>query len=172
MADPSFAFMSNTDEWHTPDCLIYIANSSMATIDLDPASNYEANQAVGASNFYTKEDDGLTQDWYGNVFLNPPYSIVSKFVSKAIKEYESGRVKNCFLIVNASTDTKWFLPLFEYLIWFPSGRVKFNRPDGSAGGSPAKGTAVVLMSKDEDVILRFKHWCAENGPGAVVTKCP
>jgi len=41
-------------------------------IDLDPASSADANRLVRAKAFYTREDNGLTLPWQGNVWLNPP----------------------------------------------------------------------------------------------------
>ena len=43
-------------------------------IDLDPASNAEANRVVRAEVFFSSADDGLGKSWEGRVWLNPPYS--------------------------------------------------------------------------------------------------
>jgi hypothetical protein len=40
-------------------------------------------ETVRAAAYFTKEDDGLTKEWNGNVWLNPPYgSLVGKFIDK------------------------------------------------------------------------------------------
>lgn len=58
-----------SNEWYTPDRYIQAVKEVLGSIDLDPASCAEANQTVGATDYYTKEDDGLEQYWKGNVFL-------------------------------------------------------------------------------------------------------
>ncbi len=60
-------------EWYTPSWITDLASELMGGIDLDPASCEIANRTVGAKHFYTKEDDGLTKDWFGNVFMNHPF---------------------------------------------------------------------------------------------------
>ena len=46
------------------------------SIDLDPASDYEANKTVRAKRYYTQADDGLIRPWgCFSLWLNPPFTI-------------------------------------------------------------------------------------------------
>ncbi len=63
---------SKSQDWYTPTSIIEASRSVMGSIDLDPASSYVANGIVGATHYYTKEDNGLVMPWYGNIYLNPP----------------------------------------------------------------------------------------------------
>jgi hypothetical protein len=77
----------------------------MGSIDLDPASHEAANELVKAQLFYTLADDGLEQDWHGNVWLNPPYtgghqrSQVPLWMDKLCDEIAASRtVQACVLL--------------------------------------------------------------------------
>src|SRR5207253_2666456 len=108
-------------------------------IDLDPASCYEANQTVRASRYYTKEDDGLSKEWYGNVWLNPPYSLSDRqdsrglfasstamFSNKLVDEYKVGNVTQAIMLVVSQTHSRWFKRMWEYPICFTDHRIKFH----------------------------------------------
>lgn len=56
----------------------------MGRIDLDPASHPDANQVIQASVFYTAYHNGLIQNWFNNVFINPPGGLVAEFWKKLI----------------------------------------------------------------------------------------
>ena len=76
--------VNESHEWYTPRPLI---EKLGVEFDLDPASSTAANTLIQAKNIFTKEDDGLKQDWYGNVWLNPPYGKdVPIWLEKAIYE--------------------------------------------------------------------------------------
>jgi hypothetical protein len=60
----------------------------LGEIDLDPASNALAQSWIKAGNFFTIEDDGLKQQWFGRVWCNPPYGrTVNLWLEKASTEY-------------------------------------------------------------------------------------
>ncbi len=63
-------FSSKTDQWSTPQDLYDKLNKEF-NFTLDPCAD-ECNHKC--DKFYTKEQDGLKQDWQGEtVFCNPPY---------------------------------------------------------------------------------------------------
>ncbi len=51
---------------------IKAAREVMGKIDLDPASDIEAQKVVKAKRIYDEEVDGLQQTWHGRIWLNPP----------------------------------------------------------------------------------------------------
>lgn len=58
-----------TDEWYTPKEILDI----LSPFDLDPCAPM-APLWPTAQTMWNKQDDGLSKDWFGRVWLNPPYS--------------------------------------------------------------------------------------------------
>jgi hypothetical protein len=126
---------SASNEWYTPAPYVDAARLLMGGIDLDPASSPIANQAVKAARFYTIDDDGLAQEWFGRVFLNPPYGIEdgdsnqARWSRRLIEEYRAGNVTEAVLLVNAVPGNIWFAPLWDYPICFVGRRIRFYNED-------------------------------------------
>jgi hypothetical protein len=103
--------------------------------------------------FYNAEDDGLSKDWKGNVWLNPPYEypLVEKFINKLIVEFNAGRVFQAILLTNNNTDTQWFYnaALNAQCICFTKGRINFNKIDGSIS-QPTNGQAFYYFGDNQD----------------------
>ena len=133
-----------SNEWYTPARYIEAARAVMGGIDLDPASCELANRIVKATRYYTQKENGLAQEWYGNVWLNPPYSSelstkglgggklrgpTDLFVSKLLNEYAIGNVSQATLLINADTNRKWFQALWNYILCFAHRPVHFYKPD-------------------------------------------
>ena len=143
--------MANED-WHTPPEFLEVVRKVHGVIDLDPASSPEAQERVQAANYFTKEQDGLSQPWHGKVFLNPPYSrgLIGKFVDKLIAELDAGRVTAAIMLTNNCADTKWFAKAARAATatCFPRARIKFLTPAGKTVGSPPQGQAVFYFGPD------------------------
>ena len=122
-------FTSNKDDWETPDVLFNELNNKYH-FTIDVASS-EQNHKL--PRYYTKEQDGLKQDWSGEiVFCNPPYG---REISKWIKKAYYSNTK-CVLLIPARTDTKYFHD-YIYKKWnvkveFLKGRLKFSNSKNSA----------------------------------------
>jgi len=130
-------------EWYTPLNCLEAARAVMGGIDLDPASCVAAQQLVKAKRFYTKEEDGLAQDWRGKVWLNPPYCMpeIEQFVDQVIASHLAGQVTQAVVLTNNATDTVWFHRLLAYarLACFTKGRIKFYGPDGEVATGARQG---------------------------------
>ncbi len=73
-----------------------------------------------------RDFDGLEIEWEQYNFVNPPYSQISKWVDKALKEREKGKMS--IMLLPARTDTKWFRKLYDNnsKFIFLTGRLHFN----------------------------------------------
>jgi ParB family chromosome partitioning protein len=165
---PHVANNSGNNEWYTPEQFITAARAVMGSIDLDPASSALANETVKATTYYTAEDDGLSQEWQGNVWMNPPYStdMIGRFVDKLVDSVEAGSVTQAIVLVNNATETAWFGKIVSMAsaVVFPSSRIKYLRPDG-AKGSPLQGQAVLYIGRRSDIFLEAFGGC---GWGAII----
>ncbi len=63
---------SISNEHYTPKDIVRLSRKTLGYIDLDPASSYKANQTIQAFQYYDKESNGFTKNWFGRIFLNPP----------------------------------------------------------------------------------------------------
>jgi len=120
-------------EWYTPPVFVEAARSVLGSIDVDPASCAAAQRVVQARRFFTIEDDGLTQEWAGRVFMNPPYAnaLITRFVDKLVMSFETGTTTAAIILTNNGTDVAWFVHLLTVAsaICFPTGRLHFWQPD-------------------------------------------
>lgn len=153
---------SKDDEWYTPAKYIEAAREVLGNIDLDPASNDFANETVKASVYYTEEMDGLEQEWFGNIWMNPPYStaLLSRFADKLI----SSNFSQAIVLVNNATETAWFEKMINKAtaVVFHKGRIRFVKRDGEHG-VPLQGQAFIYYG---DNATKFLKVFSEYGWGA------
>lgn len=140
------------DEWYTPPEYASAASKTMGGIDLDPASTEIANLGVGAKKHYTKDDNGLEQEWFGNVWMNPPYSqpLISQFSTRLVEDYAKQDIKQACVLVNNATETNWYQRMIKAcsVVCFLKGRVKFIDKHGKESGTPLQGQTILYFGKN------------------------
>lgn len=147
-------------EYYTPPEIVEAARRTMGGIDLDPASSAKANSWIKATDYLTEKIDGLTQMWYGRVWLNHPFGRESnpKWISKLLTEYRGGHVKQACCITYACTSEAWFRPLFAYPMCFLSPRTNYFLPDGSLKKGVTKGSVVTYLGPKWSNELFFEQF--------------
>ena len=144
---------SGNNEWYTPVAIIEAARNVLGTIDVDPASNEIAQKHIQAKTFYTQENSGLAHEWFGNVWLNPPYAIkeLTPFINKFLIELEKDNIKNAIVLTNNATETKWGQALLNKatLICFPKGRIRFLDSTGREKQTPLQGQMITFFGSNE-----------------------
>ena len=130
-------FSSATDLHATPQDFFDKLNAEF-NFDLDVCATADNAKC---KRYFTKDDNGLAQDWGGVVWMNPPYGrTIIDWMRKAHESSLCGATVVC--LVPARTDTNWW---HEYAIIhevrFIRGRLKF----GDAKNSAPFPSAVVVM---------------------------
>lgn len=135
-----------SDEYYTPLEII----RSLGHFDLDPSA---APGHYTADNPYTKEDDGLTKEWIGRVWLNPPYSqpLLRLFLEK-MAEHNNGIV----LLFNRCDNLMFHEIVFKKAtaMKFLRKRIRFIRPDGTQAGSPSCGSVLIAFGMGNAISLQ------------------
>lgn len=112
------------DEWLTPPEIV----KSLGYFDLDPCAPIIRPWETAATH-YTAEQDGLSQEWAGRVWLNPPFGSEAVKWLRKLKEHGDGTA-----LIPARTETAMF---FETVwngataILFLKGRPCFHYVDGT-----------------------------------------
>ena len=149
---PHVTINSHDDEWYTPAQYIESARKVMGSIDLDPASNDFANETVKATTYFDESMNGLDQEWFGNIWLNPPYSSV--LIQRFAEKVAESSFEQAVILVNNATETMWFRTLIEEAsaVVFTTGRIKYRKRDGEKG-TPLQGQAFIYIGESPETFL-------------------
>ena len=131
--NPSHEGQTNT--WLTPLSLIH----SLGDFDLDPCA-FDGHRT--AKNLICLPEDGLSHDWNGRVWLNPPYG---REIGSWLRKLE--KHGNGIALVFGRTDTKWFQELNPDLIFFIAGTLKFLRPDFTEDTNAGHGSVLLAFGR-------------------------
>jgi site-specific DNA-methyltransferase (adenine-specific) len=143
-------FSSEKDDWATPQKLYDLLNERYK-FNLDAAASLENHKC---DNYYTKEDNGLIQDWGGKtVFINPPYTRqgVKDWVKKSVEEIENNKTITTIVVMllPCRTDTKWwhdYVMKHAKQIFLIKGRIKFELGKIAQGSAPFPSCIIVFKS--------------------------
>ena len=142
----------------------------MGGIDLDPATSAIANKTVMADAFFTAETNGLANEWWGRVWMNPPYAqpLISQFAQAMVDKFLNGEIEQGFCLVNNGTETKWGQTLIgnASAVCFVSKRIRFLDPDGRPNGPPLQGQMLAYFGSN---IEGFKKEFKKHGTVLVNT---
>lgn len=132
----------SSDEYYTPKHII----EALGHFDLDPATP-EKSRWRTADVMYTKKDDGLKQEWFGRVFLNPPYSrpLVNQFMEKMAAH------GNGIALIVPKLGTKMFRDIIYpscSAIYILSERIKFYDEDWVQQKSPICQSMLVAFGEE------------------------
>ena len=135
-----------TNTWLTPLSLI----QTLGTFDLDPCCPSEMPWRTATEmHHYPDMGCGLSREWMGRVFVNPPYGEHTFKWMRKFAEHKRG-----VALIFARTDTKGF---HEHVfssaraIYFLKGRVKFHREDGSCPKNGPAAPSCLVAHTEEDV---------------------
>jgi phage N-6-adenine-methyltransferase len=143
-------YSSATPEWSTPQDLFDVLNAEF-NFTLDVCATPENAKC---EKFFTPSDDGLSLDWYGTCWMNPPYGDeIDAWMRKAINEAMKTDGPTVVCLVPARVDTNWWWDTARY------GQIRFLRGRLKSGGSPNSApfpSAVVVFPALAEV--RWWEW--------------
>lgn len=149
MANFNNKFDSIKQDWNTPKILFDKLNDEF-NFQWDLASSKD--NAL-CENYFTKETDGLKQNWNGICWLNPPYgdktSKMVDWIKKAYNDTLDNENLTVVMLIPARTNTKWFHEycLKAYELKFICGRPKFG---DATHGLPQPLILVVFKKSKEN----------------------
>tara|TARA_R100001594_G_scaffold82184_1_gene116643 strand:- start:8 stop:961 length:954 start_codon:yes stop_codon:yes gene_type:complete len=146
---------SKPNSWITPACIVRATKAVMGTIDLDPASDTQANETVGAKRFFTAREDGLEQPWIGSVFLHAPPSRWDAFSDKLLEEMNVGNCEEAIILCPASTSEVWWQRLrWEASIWYSEPRIAMiSSNTGKPSHNPMNDFCVMYLGHKHERFL-------------------
>lgn len=131
-------------EWLTPPDIL----QALGVFDLDPCCPITPPWKI-AENSFTVADNGFVRNWFGRVWLNPPYTKDTWRWMKKLAEHGNG-----IALIFARTETKAFFPYVWDMadaIFFFSKRLTFYNVDGTIGKGNSGAPSVLVAYGQENV---------------------
>ena len=132
--------MKKNDDLRTP-AYVYEA---FGPIDLDPCAGEKTN--IGNVNYaLERNEDGLSLEWNGLVFCNPPFSEKEKWIDKMI-QHDDG-----ILLLPERGSAPWCGPL----VWAAKKYFVMGKKINFEGGSSSNNLGSILVPFGEEAIKRI-----------------
>lgn len=125
------------DEWLTPPRIV----RSLGRFDLDPCAPI-CRPWDTASKHYTMLDDGLSREWEGRVWCNPPCGKYTQRWLGRLADHGNG-----IALIFARTETKMFFSHVwpkAHALYFIKGRLHFHHVDGTRADANAGAPSVLV----------------------------
>lgn len=138
---------AGSNVWLTPEDIL----TALGEFDLDPCAAPEPRPWDTAREHIAPPEDGMSADWSGRVWLNPPYSDLHRWMDK-LADHGTGTA-----LVFARTETQWFIDTVWHratAVLFLHGRLHFHLPDGCRARGNS-GAPSVLVAYGEDDAARL-----------------
>lgn len=110
---PKYNFEQERSDYLTPPCIIDDIFNDLEKMGIECNGKFDMDTCASQKNIPAKqyniegETDGLSVEWCGVSYCNPPYKTCDKWVKKAFKEFEENGVV-CVLLIPARTETKYW----------------------------------------------------------------
>lgn len=143
-------------EWYTPPRVVDVVHEALGGApDLDPASSVEANAIVRATEYYDRDDDGLSRPWKAErLFCNPPgerRGDAKRWWRKLSDEVEDGNVKsfvflgyNINILQQAQIGGALYWPT-EWVVGIPKKRIEYVNANGTGSHQPPCASVLIGM---------------------------
>lgn len=136
--------LQRKERWLTPPNIV----EALGRFDLDPCGAPGHNLAEKTF-LLENGDDGLTDEWFGRVWLNPPYGNKTTDFIKKLANHGNG-----IALIFARTETKmWFTEVWPKAdaVFFIKGRIYFLDPDGNRASSNSGAPSAFVAYGKENV---------------------
>lgn len=133
---------NENDEWYTPS---WMFRAIAVEFDLDPCSPGAPPSTCPAKRHLTKADNGLTADWSGSVWVNPPFSSKRPWYERLLVH------GNGIALMPARPEThdlQTYMAAADALL-FLRGRIYFERGHRPGGN----GTGGVITTPPFGIVL-------------------
>lgn len=143
-----------SDTWLTPPEIL----GALGSFDLDPCTP-EVMPWQTARHRFTVQDDGLAQDWFGRVWLNPPYGREAEAWLQKLVRHGTGTA-----LIFARTETAAFFKTVwnaASALLFLEGRLSFHHADGARATKNAGAPSVLIAYGLDDADILAE--CGING---------
>ena len=138
--------VAETHVWLTPPEII----EALGPFDLDPCAAPEPRPWPTAKRHIALPEDGLTADWHGRVWCNPPFgSHAGQWMGRSALHRHGTHLSF------ARTDTAMFHTWVfgkASAVMFLAGRPKFYRPDGSQAKGNSGGPICLIAYGEHDAM--------------------
>jgi hypothetical protein len=173
-----------SDERYTPK---WVFDGLGLSFDLDPASPIGGGDFTPATRRFTRHDDGLALEWFGLVWLNPPFSEATAWADRF-------RLHGCGVFLGPIANSRWWVDLARDadLLWLCRD-ITFVHPEhgGRHSSMPLAFAAMgveatsalrrlalsgrhdgVLAVPDPSVLIPDNQGCVKGLNPLIVCACP